>query len=671
MISYTVRILVFSFILLNVCAAMAQPTNNNFASPQVLTGNSGNLTGNNSGATAETGEPAHAGVTAHHSVWFRWQAVFTGRVTFAINSRNFTPVAAIYTGNSVNVLRPVASDNNPTLLEFCCTSSLVGFNAVSGTLYQIAVDGKKNSDSGSFTLRFGAGRTISGSMSTLSGGSIPESDIPRVVLTGINTNNDIIRIAAPAPRYSFAVFQGDDYRLDPQTSRGLVGFAPTVLFYRALSNDVTDANFTARTPTYVISGEITDSRGNPLSDIPIIVSGNNVASLVTTRGDGSYIVSGCVIYNDYSVTPASPINTKYSFEGLNGTTGFYPGIRNSFLNQNYRAYRLPSAQLTAPASNARFTAPATVTLTAEATAGDSPIRSVVFATYAGANEVFRFEDSTAPYSVQWNNVAAGSYTLSATVIDTQGQDTFTPDLAITVIPPLAIVSAASYLTAVATESIAAVFGSGLATGTCVANTRPLPTTLCGVTVRLRNGAGSEIPAPLFFVSPAQINYQIPPSIVAGQASVTVTTSNGAALNGVLNINLVAPGLFAANANGQGVAAAVALRVKANGAQSYEPVARFDASLNLNVAVPIDFGPATDQVYLILFGTGWRFRSALSAVALKVGGLDAPVSYAGAQSLVGLDQINALLPRGLMNRGEVDVVLMVDGKPANTVKVTIK
>jgi len=38
-----------------------------------------------------------------------------------------------------------------------------------------------------------------------------------------------------------------------------------------------------------------------------------------------------------------------------------------------------------------------------------------------------------------------------------------------------------------------------------------------------------------------------------------------------------PGLFTANVSGQGVAAAVALRVKAGGSQVFEPVARFDAA----------------------------------------------------------------------------------------------
>jgi uncharacterized protein (TIGR03437 family) len=154
--------------------------------------------------------------------------------------------------------------------------------------------------------------------------------------------------------------------------------------------------------------------------------------------------------------------------------------------------------------------------------------------------------------------------------------------------------------------------------------------------------------------------------------VTITSDDGTVSAGTVQIATVAPGLFAANANGQDVAAAVAARVRADGSQSFEPVARFDQAQNRFVAVPIDLGPETDQVFLILFGTGVRFRSALSAVTVKVGGADMQASFADATpGFVGLDQVNARLLRSLIGRGEVDVALTVDGKAANTVKVNIR
>lgn len=241
---------------------------------------------------------------------------------------------------------------------------------------------------------------------------------------------------------------------------------------------------------------------------------------------------------------------------------------------------------------------------------------------------------------------------------------------------VASVSAASFTLGGAPESIVAAFGSNLAASTQVASSLPLPTTLAGVSVRIRDIAGVERLAPLFFVAPGQINYQIPAGTVAGSAIMNVISGGSSVAAGVVEVSSVAPGLFAANANGQGVAAAVALRIKANGAQSFEPVARFDSTLNRFVAAPIDLGPdlgnASDQVFLVLYGTGLRFRSALSAVSCAIGGVNSEVLFAdAAPGFVGLDQVNTRAPRSLAGRGEVDVALVIDGKAANTVRVSIR
>jgi uncharacterized protein (TIGR03437 family) len=239
-----------------------------------------------------------------------------------------------------------------------------------------------------------------------------------------------------------------------------------------------------------------------------------------------------------------------------------------------------------------------------------------------------------------------------------------------------LVSAASFDRAqLARGSIATAFGSGLAASTSAA-TSGLPTSLAGTSVKVTDFNGTERLAPLFFVSPTQVNYQLPPDTAIGSAVVRIISANGNLATGSTQIERVAPGLFSANANGQGVAAAVALRVKAGGAQTYEPVAQFAAAQNRFIPRPIDLGPnlgaMSDQVFLVLFGTGIRFRSALEAVKSKIGEVDAPVAFAGAQgSFVGLDQVNLLLPRALAGRGEVNVSLTVDGKPANPVKVSVK
>jgi uncharacterized protein (TIGR03437 family) len=233
------------------------------------------------------------------------------------------------------------------------------------------------------------------------------------------------------------------------------------------------------------------------------------------------------------------------------------------------------------------------------------------------------------------------------------------------------VNAARFTGNVAAESIVAAFGSNLATGSATATSNPLPTTLGGTRVRLRDGLGNERFAPLFFVSPSQINYQIAPGILIGNTTATITSGSGAVATGSMLVEPVAPGLFAANANGQGVAAAVALRIR-NGAQTFEPVFRFDAGQNQAVPVQIDLGPAGDQVFLVLFCTGVRFRSSLSAVSFNVGGIGGTPTFAGAQGgLVGVDQVNVPLSRNLIGRGLVNVFLSVDGRMSNTVTASFR
>jgi len=76
--------------------------------------------------------------------------------------------------------------------------------------------------------------------------------------------------------------------------------------------------------------------------------------------------------------------------------------------------------------------------------------------------------------------------------------------------------------------------------------------------------------------------------------------------------------------------------------------------------------------LVLFGTGIRNRSAPAAVTCQIGGENAAVQYASsAPRFIGLDQVNALVPRSLTGRGEVDIALTVDGKLANPVKVSFR
>lgn len=235
------------------------------------------------------------------------------------------------------------------------------------------------------------------------------------------------------------------------------------------------------------------------------------------------------------------------------------------------------------------------------------------------------------------------------------------------------VSAANYLRAeVALDSIAAIFGTELATGNASATSLPLPTTLGGTTVKIRDSNGTEKFAPLFYVSPEQVNYQLPEGLASGLAIITVTNSNAVITTSLLRIGTVSPGVFSFEQNGRGFAAADFVRVAADNSQRYERVATYNETTHQWTANAIDLAVPNETIYLILYGTGLRQRTSLSNVKVMIGGVEAVVEYAGAQSqYAGLDQINIHVPRSLAGRGEMDVELIVDGILANTVRIATR
>lgn len=234
-------------------------------------------------------------------------------------------------------------------------------------------------------------------------------------------------------------------------------------------------------------------------------------------------------------------------------------------------------------------------------------------------------------------------------------------------------SAASYAAgSLAPEAIGTLFGTAMASSTVSASTSPLPTTLGGVQVQIRDSAGVTRTAPLFYVSPAQISFQNPSGISAGAATITVLLNGNSVGQGTMVVEQVTPGLFAANANGQGIAVAIALRVKADGSQVAEPLLQLNQTTNRYEALPLSIGEPSDQLFLLAFGTGFRNRSSLANVTAAIGGTNAEVTYAGAQgSLIGLDQANIRIPSTLAGRGDVNVVLTVDGKSTNTVVINVR
>ncbi|MFN0110975.1 MAG: IPT/TIG domain-containing protein [Blastocatellia bacterium] len=236
------------------------------------------------------------------------------------------------------------------------------------------------------------------------------------------------------------------------------------------------------------------------------------------------------------------------------------------------------------------------------------------------------------------------------------------------------VSAASYVGYPATlghSSIAAAFGTQLSTGVQAAPGQPLPMALAGTSVTV-----AGVPAQLFFVSPEQVNYLVPPNVPAGDAQVVVTalTANGDQIvsKGQIRIAGNAPAIFTANASGAGVPAAVTGRINASNQFVFDPTPPFEfdpVTPGRLIPSPIDVGTADRPAFLILYATGLR-NAAVGSVKAVIGGLEIPITPVEAPGFTGLDQINLQIPLSLKGRGLVDLAIVAAGVSSNTVTVNL-
>lgn len=237
------------------------------------------------------------------------------------------------------------------------------------------------------------------------------------------------------------------------------------------------------------------------------------------------------------------------------------------------------------------------------------------------------------------------------------------------IQPGGVVNAASYAQPIAPRSIVAIFGTNLASAEAKASGTPLPTELAGTSVTV-NGTK----APLLSVSPGQINAQIPSSLEVSyltytKATVLITTQFGSSAPLDASAYLASPGVFTKDGSGCGQAAA--LNIAADGA----------ASLNS----PSDSAAPGD--YIALFGTGLTGLPSYPLIAdgtAPTGPLavtsrpgvsldDNPLYpfYAGpAPMLVGIDQINFLIPQGAREGCAVPVSVDSHGLIGPTLSISI-
>ena len=205
------------------------------------------------------------------------------------------------------------------------------------------------------------------------------------------------------------------------------------------------------------------------------------------------------------------------------------------------------------------------------------------------------------------------------------------------------VNSADYSRSFAPGAIVSIFGTNLATSAATVTSFPMPTTLGGATVSIvGNGSILSENLPLFYVSPTQINAQIPFDIPVGSAQIKVTTSAGTSNTDTITLAAAAPKFFTLNVSGTGSAVATtpgfALLTAGNPAKAADSIVLWMNSMGSVTGTPIAGQPAPGVT------TGTTAQTLKTLPTVTINGAVATVTFAGlTPGLSGLYQINIQAP----------------------------
>ena len=135
--------------------AVTPPDNDKFADAETISGASGCVAGTNQNAGSEKGEPLLLDRDSTATVWWMWTAPTNGTFVFSTHGSDFDTVLGVYTGNAVDALETLDSNDD----WFTDGTSAVFFEVAMDTTYYIAVGGFED-DTGSIVLSWGVDEVI-------------------------------------------------------------------------------------------------------------------------------------------------------------------------------------------------------------------------------------------------------------------------------------------------------------------------------------------------------------------------------------------------------------------------------------------------------------------------------------------------------------------------------
>jgi uncharacterized protein (TIGR03437 family) len=243
-----------------------------------------------------------------------------------------------------------------------------------------------------------------------------------------------------------------------------------------------------------------------------------------------------------------------------------------------------------------------------------------------------------------------------------------------IIAPGGIVNAASYVAGpIVAGSLTAIFGVGLASSTASSPGTPLPSTLNNVSVTMNGTA-----VPLLFVSPSQINAQVPWSLSGtSQVQVVVMNENGSSLPVSANLADVAPAIFTADGK-QAVAYMAATRTYTFNPGQTSRIARPGEYLRIYATGlgPVNNTPSTGAAPDSTLSVAPTLSTSISSPSVTIGGVAAVVSFAGLApqginpDYAGVYEVDAQIPLTAPAGPAVAVTLSTNGVNSNTATIPI-
>jgi hypothetical protein len=625
--------------------------------------------------------------------------------TFVNGTLTITKAATVTTlvlnsGQLVATVVPVAPATGvPTgTVQFLNGTTVLGTVTLAGGTAGIPAQ------QGSFTAVYSGDTNFSGSTSgvvtqstpsstalTLSSSLNPSSLGQAVTFTAqINTSGGVS--GAPSPTGTVQFFDGTKLLGTATVSSGQAAFTTSALgggSHSIIAQYGGDSVWPAATTTYgqsvnaVVTISLTAAPPAPAVGQTVTLTANVTAATVPAgfaqpTGQVMFSIPGNTPFAPSTVLGTGTLASGVATLAVNNLPGGTVSIAATYGGDSTWSSRSTTITLTvAPA-------PSTSTVSLTLVSGQPVLTAIVEAAAPGAGTPtgsVQFVDTWTHATVGSATLAGGKASLTVAVNGPPqilarpvaavyaGDSSFTGSTSSSL--PAVTNVAANLSAAFAADEIAALFGVMGWIGDIPA-TLPLTTSIAGVTVTITDSAGTARPALLYgvFASAGQINFVIPSGTAPGLAVLTLTLPGGGTITTVINVAGSAGGVFTANQDGQGPYAGQVVYGHPDGSQTIVSSVILDPGSNTYAPRPISLSTPGDQVYLVLYGTGFLHAASVTATLNSV---SLPVYYAGAQgNYPGLDQINlGPLPSSLAGAGVVNLVITADGQAANPVTVKLQ